>query len=279
MLSGVSLSLCRMKIGSARGVRAGEAAPGHHVFGAVAFAFFLGFARLGGNQVIGVDQIQHIRLGRPGTGVVRGPGDPRRRIKSKPQEQRNGVASCLYSSPLFSVRSIRVCGTGCRRPPARRWRCAAPGRLRNRWTRLRWEPALGAGPCTASRATVTRGLEQLALVGLILDRDSHRDRLQALKARGRLEIRALLAAVQRDAALGTVAAEVDARAQRRGAVEAARGRHRLHQPRQARTGDVQGGTWTLRARGRSSRLGPRMREKNHGRNPDSRVAGTCGRLP
>jgi len=62
--------------------------------------------------------------------------------------------------------------------------------------------------------------EQLAFVGLILEHDPYGDGFQALKASGRLEIRALLAAMQRGAALGTVAAKVDARAQRRGATEA-----------------------------------------------------------
>ena len=73
---------------------------------------------------------------------------------------------------------------------------------------------------SGSRVVVRRGgiarhrdarLEQLALVGLILDRDSHRDRLQALEARGRLEMRALLAAMQRRAALGTLALPIHIR--------------------------------------------------------------------
>ena len=84
--------------------------------------------------------------------------------------------------------------------------------------------------------------EQLACVGLILDRDSDWNGLQALKASGRLEIGALFAAMQRGAAFGTVAADVDVGAQSRGAVEAARSRYRLHQTRQARAGDVDGRT-------------------------------------
>jgi hypothetical protein len=46
--------------------------------------------------------------------------------------------------------------------------------------------------------------EKLARIRLILARDAHRDRLQALKASGRLEVRALLAAVQGHSALGTL---------------------------------------------------------------------------
>jgi len=45
-------------------------------------------------------------------------------------------------------------------------------------------------------------LEQLAFIGLVLGRDSHRHRLQALKPCGRLEIRALLAAMERGPDLG-----------------------------------------------------------------------------
>ena len=89
--------------------------------------------------------------------------------------------------------------------------------------------------------------EERALIRLILGSDAHRDRLQALEARRRLEIGALLAAVQCHAALRAVSAEVDVRRERRRAVEAARRRHGLDQPGEARTGHVNGRPGTLRA--------------------------------
>ena len=52
-------------------------------------------------------------------------------------------------------------------------------------------------------------LKQIAFVGLILHRNPHRHRLQALEAGGRLEVRALFAAVQRRAAFGTLALPID----------------------------------------------------------------------
>ena len=90
-------------------------------------------------------------------------------------------------------------------------------------------------------------LEPLTLVGLVLHCDSYWYRLQALEPRGRLEVRALLAAMERRAALGTVALKIDIQRKRGGAVITARGCYRLHHPRQARTGDFDGGPWTLRA--------------------------------
>ena len=71
-------------------------------------------------------------------------------------------------------------------------------------------------------------LEQLTSVGLILYGDPYWYRLEALKAGGGFKVRALLAAVQRHPALGTIAAEVDVGRQRRRAIEAAGRCHRLH---------------------------------------------------
>jgi hypothetical protein len=68
------------------------------------------------------------------------------------------------------------------------------------------------------------GLEEIAFVGLILYRDPHRHRLQALKASGRFEMCALLAAVQRSSALGTFTLPIDIGAKSRGTAETA-GRH------------------------------------------------------
>lgn len=89
--------------------------------------------------------------------------------------------------------------------------------------------------------------EQRAFVGLIFRGDPDRYWLHALETRGRLKIGALLATVQSRAALGTVAAEIDIRRERRRAVEAARRRHRLHEPRKARAGHVEGRPGSLRA--------------------------------
>ena len=90
-------------------------------------------------------------------------------------------------------------------------------------------------------------LEQLAFVGLVFHRDPHRNRLQALEPRRRLEMRALLAAMQRRAALGTVPSEIDVARKRGGTVKATRRRYALYHPRQARPGNVNRRAWTLRA--------------------------------
>src|SRR5580704_15417316 len=99
------------------------------------------------------------------------------------------------------------------------------------------------------------GLKQFAFIGLVLGRDAHRDGLQALKTRRGFEVGALLAAVQRHMALGTLL-EVEAFAQHGGTVVAARSGYRLNHPRQTRARDVQGRAWTLRARARFSVIYP-----------------------
>src|ERR1035438_4306226 len=88
--------------------------------------------------------------------------------------------------------------------------------------------------------------EQRALVGFVLQRDAHRNGLQALESSGWLEIGALLATMQRSVAFRTVAVPVDAVRQSRGTVETAGRGDRLYQARQARSGYVE--RW-FRARG------------------------------
>jgi len=101
----------------------------------------------------------------------------------------------------------------------------------------RWRP--GGRVARHSHA----GRKQRAVIGFVFNRNSRRNRLQTLEARGRLEVRALFAAVKLGIALGTVPAEVDAIRQRRRATVASRRRYRLHQARQARASDVDGWAW------------------------------------
>src|SRR5258708_6454748 len=83
--------------------------------------------------------------------------------------------------------------------------CAGVGGATRRWDR--------GGDRSVTRGCVARDgharLEQLALVGLVLQHDPYWDRLEALKARRRLEVRALLAAVERGVALRAVAFPVN----------------------------------------------------------------------
>lgn len=88
-------------------------------------------------------------------------------------------------------------------------------------------------------------LEQRTFVGLVLRGDSYRYRFQALEPRGRLKIRALLAAVQGRAAFGAFAFEIDIGKKRGGAVETSCRGHRLHHARKPRSGDVEGRAGTL----------------------------------
>jgi hypothetical protein len=92
------------------------------------------------------------------------------------------------------------------------------------------------------RSCVTRHCDarfkQIAFVGLILHRNPHRHGLQALEASGRLEVRALFAAMERRSALGTLALPIDILRQRGGAIETTSGYNVLEQPRKARSGDV-----------------------------------------
>ncbi len=91
--------------------------------------------------------------------------------------------------------------------------------------------------------------EQFALIRLVLHRDARRNRLQALEPRGRLEMRALLAAMQRRGAFRTGRFEVGSNRQRRRAIETARSGDGLYQSGKARTCDIN--RWP-----RALRLGP-----------------------
>src|SRR6202042_243133 len=84
--------------------------------------------------------------------------------------------------------------------------------------------------------------KERALVGLILDGDSRWNRLQALKARGRFEIGTLLTAVQSGAALGTLAFPIHAGRQSGRTAKTASRDDVLQKPREAGSGDVNGGT-------------------------------------
>ncbi len=91
------------------------------------------------------------------------------------------------------------------------------------------------------------GRKQIAQIRLVLQRNANGDRLIALEARGGLEVRALLAAMERRSAFGALAIERSrVREQRRRAVVTARGCHCLNEARQARSGDIE--RWA-RARG------------------------------
>jgi hypothetical protein len=91
-------------------------------------------------------------------------------------------------------------------------------------------------------------LEQFAFIGLVFDGDAHRNRLQALKARGWLKVSALLAAVQGRSTLWTRRFKVEPFGQQSGAVVASRSGDRLNHPRQSGAGNIQrwAGTWRAR---------------------------------
>jgi hypothetical protein len=99
-------------------------------------------------------------------------------------------------------------------------------------------------------------LKQRTFIGLVLNRDSRRNRFQALKTGGWLEIRALLAAVQRGAALGTLAFPIHARWQRSGTTETAGRHYVLQEPWKAGSGNVDWRTRTARFRPLSKRAIP-----------------------
>src|SRR5271157_2615852 len=91
--------------------------------------------------------------------------------------------------------------------------------------------------------------ERIALVGLVLHGDAHQDGLEALEARGWLEVGTLLATVQLGVAFGAVASEVDVWRKGCRAIETSGGGDMLDQARQAGAGDVDGRT-------RPERFGP-----------------------
>lgn len=81
-------------------------------------------------------------------------------------------------------------------------------------------------------------LEEFALVGLILHGDSRRNRLKALKARGRLEMCALLAAMEGSSAFRAVSLPVDIGRKRGRATKTPGGDNVLEQARQPWASDV-----------------------------------------
>jgi len=81
---------------------------------------------------------------------------------------------------------------------------------------------------------------------LILARDSHRNRLQALKARGRFKVRALLAAMQSRSAFGTFAFPIRIRRKRGRAIKTPRSHDALEQAGKAGAGNVQRRPWAGR---------------------------------
>ena len=81
-------------------------------------------------------------------------------------------------------------------------------------------------------------LEQIAFVCLIFCGNSHRNWFHALKSRGRLKIRALLAAMQGRVAFGTGSAKIGIRRERRRTVVAPGRGHCLNHARQTGTGYV-----------------------------------------
>src|SRR5579883_2907809 len=91
-------------------------------------------------------------------------------------------------------------------------------------------------------------LKESAIVSRVFRRYAHRHRLQTLEARGRFEVRALLAAMQRNPALGTIPAPVNVGRKRGRAVVASRRGDGLHHARQARAGYINRRLGTLRTR-------------------------------
>jgi hypothetical protein len=84
------------------------------------------------------------------------------------------------------------------------------------------------------------GFEELAFVGLILDRDTQRHGLQALKASGGFEMCALFAAVQSSSTFGTFTLPIDIGPQGRGTTETAGRHYVLKQTGEPRASNVDG---------------------------------------
>ena len=122
-------------------------------------------------------------------------------------------------------------------------------------------------------------LEQRTVVSLIFHYYTYWYRLDALEACGRLEVSTLLAAVQRRVALGTFDRKIGARRKRGRAVEAPCRRYRLHQPRQARAGNIDRRSWALRPRPLVTPGVMVAYLKNHGQIPGNRFVCTFGRRP
>src|SRR6202035_33091 len=76
---------------------------------------------------------------------------------------------------------------------------------------------------------------ELAIVPLVLARDALRNRLHAFKTRGGVKIRALLAAMQLEGTLRTLAFGVETRLQHGAAIRASRARDGAYHARRARS--------------------------------------------
>jgi hypothetical protein len=100
-----------------------------------------------------------------------------------------------------------------------------------------------AGRAVAGHRDARR--KQSAFVGFVLQWDAHRNRLEALEARPRFEMRALLAAVKLRIAFRAVAAEVGTWRDRRRTVVAPGCGHVLHKAGKPGAGDVEGRAGTL----------------------------------
>jgi hypothetical protein len=101
---------------------------------------------------------------------------------------------------------------------------------------------------SAGRAVPRHGdprRERTAVVVLVLGGNANQNRLEALETGGGLEVRALLATVQRYVALRAVAREIDPFGEGRGAVITAGRSYVLDQTRQTGAGNVQGRAWPL----------------------------------
>jgi hypothetical protein len=103
--------------------------------------------------------------------------------------------------------------------------------------------AVAAGQPVAGHSHSWR--EQTALIPRVLHRDTFRDGLQTLEARGWLKMRALLTAMQRRAALRAVSSKVRVSRQGHRATVTARSDHTLNEARELWACDVEGWSWAL----------------------------------
>lgn len=125
--------------------------------------------------------------------------------------------------------------------------CVARGsRSRCRRCRSHLAVPIGGGRWSIARYRDAR-FEELTFIGHILSRDPHRNGLQTLKTCGRFKVLALLTTMQCRIAFRTSPLKIDIRRQGCGAIEASRGGHRLHQPRQTGTRYVNRRARSLRA--------------------------------
>ena len=101
--------------------------------------------------------------------------------------------------------------------------------------------------------------EELAGICLVFDGDALRNRLQALEARGRIEVHALFAAMQRRPAFRAVSLEIYVGRQSDRAVKASRSNHVLDQAGKLRSGDIDGRARALLLRLVEARVGSAVR--------------------